>query len=137
VKLRSPSNDYKSNTSTSSSGRKRLSDDAQAIRNGPRRLAEPQDDGAPSTRPANSSAVRVDCISYSGEVFANWAMTPSRKLGKTPSKQFAVAHFSTVSVKSVALSKRRPLLDFRYCPVSDRDCVAQQYVAKGQRQTKR
>ena len=39
MKLRSPSNDYKSNTSTSSSGRKRLSDGAQAIRNGPRRLA--------------------------------------------------------------------------------------------------
>jgi hypothetical protein len=38
-------------------------------------------------------------------------------------------------VKSVALCNRRPPVDVRYVPVSDRDCVALQYVAKGHKPT--
>jgi hypothetical protein len=35
-------------------------------------------------------------------------------------------------VKSVALCNKRPPVDVRYVPLSDRDCLALRYVAMGQ-----
>jgi hypothetical protein len=68
-----------------------------------RHRAESQDDGAPSTRPANRSVMRVDCIS--GMAIRTRCSRPCRDarpaaVENVPhSQRFAAGHFSTASTQ--------------------------------------